>query len=87
MAQKYEKKIELSAPTGGSIRVMKITEAQYKNMLVIENYQEKPEKKLEKNKHKQCFFFLVEKALQNPKNNGSKLLYYIKWGFESRLKH
>jgi CRISPR-associated protein Cas2 len=48
MAQKYEKKIELSAPTGGSIRVMKITEAQYKNMLVIENYREKPEKKLEK---------------------------------------
>jgi CRISPR-associated protein Cas2 len=46
LAQKYEKKIELSAPVGGSIRVVKITEAQYKNMLVIENYREKPEKKL-----------------------------------------
>ncbi|RXJ66195.1 CRISPR-associated endonuclease Cas2 [Halarcobacter ebronensis] len=46
IAQKYEKKIELVAPVGGSIRVVKITEAQYKNMLVIENYREKPEKKL-----------------------------------------
>jgi len=48
LAQKYEKKIELSAPVGGSIRVVKITEAQYKNMLVIENYREKPEKKVQK---------------------------------------
>ncbi|RXJ83240.1 CRISPR-associated endonuclease Cas2 [Arcobacter cloacae] len=47
-AQKYEAKIQQSAPTGGSIRVMKITEAQYKNMLVIENYREKPEKKVQK---------------------------------------
>lgn len=46
-AQKYETKIQQSAPTGGSIRVMKITEAQYKNMKVIENYREKPEKKVE----------------------------------------
>lgn len=48
MAEKYEKKIELAAPIGGSIRVVKITEAQYKNMLVIENYREKPEKKVQK---------------------------------------
>jgi CRISPR-associated protein Cas2 len=48
LAQKYEKKIELSAPVGGSIRVVKITEAQYKNMIVIENYREKPEKKVQK---------------------------------------
>ena len=46
IAQKYEKKIELVAPVGGSIRVVKITEAQYKNMLIIENYREKPEKKV-----------------------------------------
>lgn len=48
IAQKYEKKIEQSSPTGGSIRVIKITEAQYKNMIVIENYREKPEKKVQK---------------------------------------
>lgn len=48
IAQKYEKKIELAAPLGGSIRVVKITEAQYKNMIVIENYREKPEKKIAK---------------------------------------
>ncbi|MFY9075492.1 CRISPR-associated endonuclease Cas2 [Malaciobacter mytili] len=48
IAQKYEKKIELSAPLGGSIRVIKVTEAQYKNILTIENYREKPEKKVQK---------------------------------------
>lgn len=47
IAQKYENKIQLSSPTGGSIRVMKITEAQYKNMIIIENYREKPEKKVQ----------------------------------------
>lgn len=47
IAQKYENKIQLSSPTGGSIRVMKITEAQYKNMVIIENYREKPEKKVQ----------------------------------------
>ncbi|GGD44068.1 CRISPR-associated endoribonuclease Cas2 [Malaciobacter pacificus] len=48
IAQKYEKKIELASPLNGSIRVIKITEAQYKNMLVIENYREKPEEKVVK---------------------------------------
>ena len=45
-AQKYEKKVELSAPLNGSIRILKITEAQYSNMKTIENYREKPEKKI-----------------------------------------
>ena len=47
-AQKYERKIKENAPTKGSIRVLKVTEAQYKNMVIIENYREKPEKKIEK---------------------------------------
>jgi CRISPR-associated protein Cas2 len=47
IAQKYESKVELSAPLNGSIRIMKITEAQYKNMKIVENYREKPEKKVE----------------------------------------
>ncbi|MDZ7819713.1 MAG: CRISPR-associated endonuclease Cas2 [Aliarcobacter sp.] len=47
IAEKYEKKVELAAPLNGSIRIMKITEAQYKNMKVIENYREKPEEKIE----------------------------------------
>ena len=46
IAQKYEKKVELSAPINGSIRIIKITEAQYTNMKTIENYREKPEKKI-----------------------------------------
>ena len=47
-AQKYERKIKENSPTKGSIRVLKVTEAQYKNMIIIENYREKPEKKVEK---------------------------------------
>lgn len=47
-AQKYERRIRESAPPKGSIRVIRITEAQYKNMVVIENYREKPEKKLKR---------------------------------------
>ena len=46
IAKKYEKKIELAAPLNGSIRVLKITEEQYKNMKIIENYREKPEEKI-----------------------------------------
>ncbi len=46
ISQKYEKKIEQYAPLNGSIRVLKITEEQYKNMIIIENYREKPEKKV-----------------------------------------
>ncbi len=46
IAQKYEKKVELSAPLNGSIRIIKITEAQYSNMKIIENYREKPEMKV-----------------------------------------
>ena len=46
IAQKYEKKIEDIAPTNGSIRIMKITESQYSNMITIENYREEPEKKV-----------------------------------------
>ena len=47
-ALKYERKIKENAPKKGSIRVLKVTEAQYKNMVIIENYREKPEKKIEK---------------------------------------
>lgn len=46
IAQKYEKKVELAAPTNGSIRVLKITESQYQNMKIIESYREKPEDKI-----------------------------------------
>jgi len=46
IAQRFEKKISRIAPDNGSIRVMKVTEAQYSNILIIENYREKPEKKL-----------------------------------------
>ena len=46
IALKYERKVELNAPTNGSIRVVKITQAQNKNMKIIENYREKPEKKV-----------------------------------------
>lgn len=46
VAQKYEKKVELSAPINGSIRILKITESQYQNMKIIENYHEKPEEKV-----------------------------------------
>jgi len=43
IAQKYEKKLEADAPNNGSIRIMKITESQYSNMITIENYHEKTE--------------------------------------------
>jgi len=46
IAQKYEKKIEAQAPNNGSIRIIKITESQYSNMIIIENYREKPEEKV-----------------------------------------
>lgn len=46
VAQKYEKKVELFSPVNGSIRILKITESQYQNMKIIENYREKPEKKV-----------------------------------------
>jgi CRISPR-associated protein Cas2 len=46
IAQKYEKKVEQTAPDNGSIRILKITEAQYLNMKIIENYREKPEIKI-----------------------------------------
>ena len=46
VAQKYEKKIEADAPHNGSIRIIKITESQYSNMITIENYREKPEEKV-----------------------------------------
>ena len=47
VCNKYEKKIEDIAPLNGSIRVLRITEEQYKHMKIIENYREKPEKKVE----------------------------------------
>ncbi|MCK9161969.1 MAG: CRISPR-associated endonuclease Cas2 [Arcobacter butzleri] len=47
-AQKYERKIKETAPVKGSIRVLKVTETQYKNMIIIENYRQKPEEKIEK---------------------------------------
>jgi len=46
IAEKYEKKIEAQAPHNGSIRIIKITESQYSNMITIENYREKPEEKV-----------------------------------------
>jgi len=46
IAEKYERKVEDKAPINGSIRVLRITEEQYKNMKIIENYREKPEKKV-----------------------------------------
>ncbi len=48
VAQKYEKKIEAKAPDNGSIRILKITESQYSNMIIIENYREKPEDEVKK---------------------------------------
>ena len=48
IAEKYEKKIEAQAPHNGSIRIIKITESQYSNMIIIENYREKPEEKVAK---------------------------------------
>ncbi len=48
ISQKYEKYIKLVAPNKGSIRVIRITESQYKSMITIENYREKPEKKVKK---------------------------------------
>ena len=46
IAEKYERKVEQFAPLNGSIRVLRITEEQYKQMKIIENYREKPEKKV-----------------------------------------
>ena len=46
IAEKYERKVENFAPIIGSIRVLRITQEQYKQMKIIENYREKPEKKL-----------------------------------------
>jgi CRISPR-associated protein Cas2 len=46
IAEKYERKIEAQAPDNGSIRIIKITESQYSNMKIIENYHEKTEEKL-----------------------------------------
>ena len=39
-------KAYLSYPNNGSIRIIKITESQYSNMIIIENYREKPEEKV-----------------------------------------
>lgn len=46
ISEKYEKKIEAESPNNGSIRIIKITESQYSNMISIENYREKPEEKV-----------------------------------------
>lgn len=46
IAEKYERKVEQFAPINGSIRVLRITEEQYKQMKIIENYREKPEIKV-----------------------------------------
>jgi len=46
IVEKYERKVEQFAPINGSIRVLRITEEQYKQMKIIENYREKPEKKV-----------------------------------------
>lgn len=46
IAEKYMRKVEQFAPVNGSIRVLRITEEQYKQMKIIENYREKPEKKV-----------------------------------------
>lgn len=46
IAEKYERKVEQFAPLNGSIRVLRITEDQYKQMKIIENYREKPEEKV-----------------------------------------
>jgi len=48
ISKKYEHKVEQNAPLNGSIRVLRITEEQYKNMIIIENYREKPEEKVRK---------------------------------------
>jgi len=47
IAKKYEHHVEEVSPDNGSIRVLKITEAQFQNMIVIENYRKKPEEKVE----------------------------------------
>ena len=46
IAEKYERKVEQFAPLNGSIRVLRITEEQYKHKKIIENYREKPEEKV-----------------------------------------
>ncbi len=48
VAQKYEHYIEEVSPPNGSIRVLKITEAQFQNMVVVENYRKKPEEEITK---------------------------------------
>ena len=48
IAQKYEHYVQDVAPMNGSIRVLKITEAQFQNIIVIENYREKPEAEVTK---------------------------------------
>ena len=52
----YETKIENFAPKNGAIRVIKVTESQYQNMKIIENYREKPEKKIEEQQQTVMFF-------------------------------
>ena len=47
IAEKYEKKVEISAPQNGSIRILRITESQYSNMVIIENNDKKPEEKIQ----------------------------------------
>ncbi len=56
IAQKYEKKIEEKAPNNGSIRILKITESQYSNMIIVENYREKPEEKVVEQKQTVMIF-------------------------------
>ena len=46
ISEKYERKVEQYSPLNGSIRVLRITEEQYKHMKIIENYREKPEEKV-----------------------------------------
>ncbi len=50
IAQKYEKQLEANSPNNGSIRIMKITESQYSNMITIENYHEKIDEKVDETK-------------------------------------
>jgi CRISPR-associated protein Cas2 len=47
IALKYENKVQAFAPPNGSIRIIKITQAQYMGMKIIENYRKKPEEKLQ----------------------------------------
>ena len=49
-AQKYEKKIQKVAPSKGHIIAIKITESQYKNMVIIKGKSEKNSNSIEKQK-------------------------------------